>query len=142
MEEQSAYFIIFSLDADIVIPAALELQIDENLAKSIQCKVILEAANGPLYFESDEILEKRNIDVLPDILTNSGGVIVSFYEYLQNMNKKYPDEYLTKDETLNKLSAQLKYTFDGQLKMLANKTYKLFVGSCKKLCLHYLNRDI
>ena len=102
---------------DIVIPAALELQIDKDIAKYIQCKVILEAANGPLYFESDEILENRNIDVLPDILTNSGGVIVSYYEYLQNINKKYPEEYLSKEETLNKLSNQLEITF--------NKVYDL-----------------
>ena len=111
---------------DIVIPAALELQIDEAIAKYIQCKVILEAANGPLYFESDEILENRNIDVLPDILTNSGGVIVSYYEYLQNMYKKYPNEYMTKEETLNKLSNQLESTFNKihNLKLEKNTSYR------------------
>jgi glutamate dehydrogenase/leucine dehydrogenase len=111
---------------DIVIPAALELQIDETIAKNIQCKVILEAANGPLYFESDEILENRQIDVLPDILTNSGGVIVSYYEYLQNINKKYPEEYLSKEETLNKLSNQLGLTFNKvhDLKLDKNTSYR------------------
>ena len=111
---------------DIVIPAALELQIDETIAKNIQCKVILEAANGPLYFGSDEILENRQIYVLPDILTNSGGVIVSYYEYLQNINKKYPEEYLSKEETLNKLSNQLELTFNKvyDLKLEKNTSYR------------------
>ncbi len=111
----------WKIKCDIIIPAALELQIDQEIAKLIDCKVILEAANGPLYFESDEILENRNIDVLPDILTNSGGVIVSYYEYLQNLNKKYPDEYLTKNETLNKLSKQLEATFNNVYKLKQDK---------------------
>jgi len=116
----------WKIKCDIIIPAALELQIDPEIAKLIECKVILEAANGPLYFESDEILENRNIDVLPDILTNSGGVIVSYYEYLQNINKKYPEEYLTKNETLNKLSKQLEETFNNiyNLKQEKNTSYR------------------
>ena len=59
--------------------------------------------------------------MLPDILTNSGGVIVSYYEYLQNINKKYPEEYLTKNETLNKLSKQFEETFNNIYKLKQEK---------------------
>ena len=60
----------WKIKCNIVIPAALELQINENIARNLDCDVVLEAANGPLYLEADEIFEKRNIDVLPDILVN------------------------------------------------------------------------
>jgi glutamate dehydrogenase/leucine dehydrogenase len=93
---------------DIIIPAALELQITKEIAKDLQCKVVLEAANGPLYFEADDVLQERKIDVLPDILTNSGGVIVSYYEYEQNKNERYACSAYN----LNQLSNTMKNTFD------------------------------
>ena len=102
----------WKIKCNIVIPAALELQINQNIAENLNCDVVLEAANGPLFLEADEIFEKRNIDVLPDILTNSGGVIVSHYEYLQNKNIENESDYASKDEILNKLSKQMNETFN------------------------------
>jgi glutamate dehydrogenase (NAD(P)+) len=74
----------FSIKCDIIIPAALEMQIDDKIAKNLNCKVVIEAANGPLTMEADEILESRKIQVIPDVLVNGGGVVVSYYEWLQN----------------------------------------------------------
>lgn len=74
----------FALNCEIIIPAALELQIDEKIAKNIKCKMVIEAANGPITYEAEEILKNKNIEVIPDILANSGGVLVSYYEWLQN----------------------------------------------------------
>jgi glutamate dehydrogenase (NAD(P)+) len=74
----------FQVEADIFVPAALELEIDEKEARALRCKVIVEGANGPTYPEADQILSERGIDVLPDILVNSGGVMVSYFEWLQN----------------------------------------------------------
>jgi glutamate dehydrogenase (NAD(P)+) len=74
----------FGLEADIFIPAALELEIGVPEAKSLQVKLVAEGANGPTYPEAEDILNKRGIDVIPDILANSGGVVVSYYEWLQN----------------------------------------------------------
>jgi glutamate dehydrogenase (NAD(P)+) len=74
----------FALEADIFIPAALELEIGPDEARALKCKVIVEGANGPTYPEAETILHERGIDVLPDILVNSGGVAVSYYEWLQN----------------------------------------------------------
>ena len=74
----------FATDCDIMIPAALELQIGEAEARALKCKLVAEAANGPTDLEGEAILRERNIDILPDIFANSGGVIVSYYEWLQN----------------------------------------------------------
>ena len=79
-------------EADILIPAALENQIHKNNADKIKAKVIFEAANGPTTPEADEILEKRKIPVLPDILTNAGGVVVSHLEWVQAMTGLYWEE--------------------------------------------------
>jgi len=70
--------------ADIFIPAALENQITEETAPNLNVKLVAEGANGPTNPEGDMILEKRGIDLLPDILCNSGGVVVSYFEWLQN----------------------------------------------------------
>lgn len=70
--------------ADIFIPAALEKQITAETAPSLQVKLVAEGANGPTDFEGDKILWERGIDLIPDILCNAGGVIVSYFEWLQN----------------------------------------------------------
>jgi glutamate dehydrogenase (NAD(P)+) len=74
----------FASDVDLFVPAALELQIGADEAKEIKAKVVVEGANGPTDLDGDRILHQRGIDVIPDILANSGGVIVSYYEWLQN----------------------------------------------------------
>jgi len=76
-------------DADIFIPAALENQITAETAKTLRCRVIAEGANGPTTPEGDAVLEERKIDVIPDILCNSGGVIVSYFEWLQNKRSEF-----------------------------------------------------
>lgn len=70
---------------DVLIPAALENQITEDNAGRIQAKLIIEAANGPTSVEADEILNSRGIIVCPDILSNAGGVVVSYFEWVQNI---------------------------------------------------------
>jgi glutamate dehydrogenase (NAD(P)+) len=81
----------FKTKVDIFIPAALENQINEETAPLIDCKVIVEAANGPTSPEAEEILSKKKITVLPDILANSGGVIVSYFEWVQNKKSEHWD---------------------------------------------------
>ncbi|MHA1723252.1 MAG: Glu/Leu/Phe/Val family dehydrogenase [Promethearchaeota archaeon] len=76
---------------DVLIPAATENHITSKNAEKIDCKIILEGANGPTTPEADKILEKRGIIVVPDILANSGGVLVSYFEYIQNLNAYFWD---------------------------------------------------
>ncbi len=83
----------FSTECDIILPCALQMQILEDDAKSINCKLIVEGANGPTCNRADIILQKKNIDLIPDIYANGGGVIVSYFEWVQNnMNLFYDEE--------------------------------------------------
>lgn len=79
----------WELDVDILIPAAMENAITEEVAEKVNAKMICEAANGPITPDADEVLERRGIPVSPDILTNSGGVTVSYFEWVQNLYGYY-----------------------------------------------------
>ncbi len=74
---------------DVLIPAAIENQITEKNADEIDCKIVLEGANGPTTPEADKILNSKGIYVVPDILANSGGVCVSYFEYIQDINSYF-----------------------------------------------------
>jgi len=76
---------LLTLETDVLIPAALENQINSEIAEKVKAHIIIEAANGPTTAEADAILEKRGIMVVPDILANAGGVVVSYFEWVQNI---------------------------------------------------------
>lgn len=74
----------FKVQCDMVLPCAMEMEITKEIASEMQTKLIVEGANGPVDRDAELILTERNIVILPDILANSGGVIVSYFEWLQN----------------------------------------------------------
>lgn len=82
----------WELEVDILIPAALENAITEEIAEKINAKLVCEAANGPTTTEADEVLKRRGIPLTPDILTNAGGVTVSYFEWVQNLYGYYWSE--------------------------------------------------
>ncbi|MEK7080865.1 MAG: Glu/Leu/Phe/Val dehydrogenase [Patescibacteria group bacterium] len=90
---------LLELPCDLLIPAAFENVITEANANNIKAKAILELANGPISPEADEILFKKGIPVVPDILANSGGVTVSYFEWKQNLK----NEHWTEKEVFEKL---------------------------------------
>jgi glutamate dehydrogenase (NAD(P)+) len=79
---------VLEVPCDILIPAALEHQITEENAPRLDCQIVVEAANGPLTPEADEILAQRGIPVVPDVLANGGGVTVSYYEWVQDVQRE------------------------------------------------------
>lgn len=90
---------VITCDTDILVPAALENQITADNANDIKAKLVIEGANGPTTVEGDEILAKKGVCVMPDILCNAGGVVVSYFEWVQNIQSLTWDE----DEVNNNL---------------------------------------
>jgi glutamate dehydrogenase (NAD(P)+) len=76
---------LLTSDVDVLIPAALEHQIRVDNASQIRARMIVEAANGPTTPEADKVLSDRGVIVVPDILANAGGVVVSYFEWVQDM---------------------------------------------------------
>lgn len=110
---------LLTTKCDVLVPGALENQIDAKIAKNLKCKIIAEAANGPTLPEADPIIHNKKILIIPDILANSGGVCISYLEWVQN-NMGY---YWSFDEVANKMEANITkgfkdaYTMSKKLKI-------------------------
>ena len=90
---------LLTMEVDVLIPAALGGVFDADVAKAVRAGMIVEAANGPTWPEADEIFRQREIPVVPDILANAGGVIVSYFEWVQNLqNFRWPLEQVRREE--------------------------------------------
>lgn len=85
---------VLTLPCDILVPAAVERVIDARVAKNLRCRILAEGANGPTTPEADEILEGRRDEIflIPDILCNSGGVVVSYFEWVQDLQRLFWEE--------------------------------------------------
>lgn len=98
----------WGLPVDILFPAALENQINERTAPLIKAKIILEGANGPTSVEGDKILAEKGAVVIPDILANAGGVVVSYFEWVQNLESfMWDEEYVN-----HNLAKIMKHAFE------------------------------
>jgi glutamate dehydrogenase (NAD(P)+) len=100
--------VLLETPCDILVLAAREDQITAENAPDLQCKLVVEGANGPTSIEGDAILAERGIPVLPDILTNAGGVTVSYFEWVQDLGRLFWD----RDEIRARLAEKLGDAFD------------------------------
>ncbi|WP_417881783.1 Glu/Leu/Phe/Val family dehydrogenase [Xanthomarina gelatinilytica] len=132
----------FALDCDICIPAALGNQITEENAHQIKAFLVAEGANGPTTVEAEQILLSRGIEVIPDILCNSGGVIGSYFEWLQNRN----GELWELDEILAKLTKKMAEVFKRVLKTSEEKSLDMrsaaYVIAIERIEKAYIQRGI
>lgn len=132
----------FGTDCDICIPAALGNQITAANAPTIKAKIIAEGANGPTDVEAEEILLQKDITIIPDILCNSGGVIGSYFEWLQNRN----GEIWTMDEVMEKLEKKLKTSFDKVMNVAKERGVDprtaAFIIAIERLEQAYIQRGI
>ncbi len=124
---------LLETNVDVLIPAAIEEQITGKNAANVKAKIVLELANGPTTPDADEILYKKGVLDLPDFLSNSGGVIVSYFEWVQN---NY-GEYWTADEVYDKLDRKLTKAahevFDVMDKFKVNPRTAAYSISVKKV---------
>jgi len=99
---------LLEIEADVLVPAALGEVINRGNADKIKAKYVLELANGPVTPEADEIFQRKGIISVPDILANAGGVIVSYFEWQQNLK----NEKWEKQEVFDKLKEKIDKAFD------------------------------
>ena len=103
---------LLELKCDILVPAAMEMQITEQNAARLKCRLLAEGANGPTTLAADSILAEKNVFVIPDILANAGGVVVSYFEWVQDLQ----NFFWTEDEVNSKLRDMLTKSFHEVLK--------------------------
>ena len=146
---------LLAYDCDVLIPAALECQVRVDNAHDVKAKLIVEDANGPLTAAADEILQQRNVVVLPDILANAGGVVVSYFEWVQNLeNQQWDLEKVEKrlkakmcravDETVDRFT-ELQARYEGGFnKGLQGPTLRdaALVSAIQRIATVVLQRDI
>ena len=104
---------LLELKCDILVPAALEMQITKENAPRLQCRILAEGANGPTTPEADVILREKDVFVIPDILANAGGVVVSYFEWVQDLQ----NFFWTEEEVTKKLRDILVKAFHEVLQM-------------------------
>ena len=123
----------WDVDCDILIPAALETQITAANAGRIKARMVIEGANGPTTPAADDILQERNILVLPDVIANAGGVTVSYFEWVQDFSSFFWDE----DEINARLIKIMKDAFAGIWQVAQEHQVSLrtatFIVGCKRI---------
>jgi glutamate dehydrogenase (NAD(P)+) len=120
---------LLELKCDILVPAAIENQITEKNAHQIKAKIIAEGANGPTTPEADEIMNDKGIFLVPDILANAGGVTVSYFEWVQNLQELIWSEEEVSDRLIRIMQKGFKEVLDISLsKKIPMRTAALVLG--------------
>jgi glutamate dehydrogenase (NAD(P)+) len=123
----------WSVDCDILVPAALEQQITEQNAPGIRAKIILEGANGPTTPGADDILHQRNVLVVPDVVANAGGVTVSYFEWVQD----FSSFFWTEEEINLRLTRIMREAFAGVWQVAQERKVSLrtaaFIVGCTRV---------
>lgn len=137
-----SYQDFFKIEAEMFIPAALENQITSQTAELLNVLLVAEGASGPTTSKGHSILRKRNIDVIPDILCNAGGLIVSYFEWLQNKRSEYWSENQV-DRKLKKIMQEaytrVKTTAD---EFKTDRRTAAYIVALKRLLYSYKNRGV
>jgi len=117
---------LLELKVDILCPAGLETVLTEKNAPEIKARIVAELANGPTTPEADEILYRNNVFVIPDFLCNAGGVTVSYFEWVQNLNRYYWDE----NEIHQRLSKHMAKAFQAVLAESLKRNINMRTAAC------------
>ena len=127
----------FSIKCNILIPAAKELVITNTNVDGIDCDLIVEAANGPISPCAEDRLNEKKIPIIPDIYANSGGVIVSYYEWLQNKRCEYWNE----EDVLDRLTKKMSYTYNRIVDIMKLRNINMRMA-CYVLSIQQLQKRI
>jgi glutamate dehydrogenase (NAD(P)+) len=123
----------WSIESDILIPAALENQITEKNAAKIRTKIIVEGANGPTTTAADDILHDKGVLVIPDVVANAGGVTVSYFEWVQD----FSSFFWTEDEINERLERVMREAFAAVWQVASEQKVSVrtaaFIVACKRI---------
>ncbi|MBI2027524.1 MAG: Glu/Leu/Phe/Val dehydrogenase [Deltaproteobacteria bacterium] len=124
---------ILELPCHILVPAAISNQITEKNASRIQCKIIAEGANGPTTFEADQILHDKNVFTIPDIVANAGGVTVSYFEWVQGIQKLFWSEKEVNNRLWNIMSDAFRRVVQTAEELKVDMRTASYITSLRKL---------
>jgi glutamate dehydrogenase (NAD(P)+) len=124
---------ILTCKCDVLVPAALQNVISEEIAHNIQAKLIVEGANGPTMPEADNVLNDKKIIVVPDILANSGGVTVSYFEWVQNKAGYYWSENEVNSKHDEKMEIAFAHVWDNAAKFKTSMRIAAYVTALQKI---------
>jgi glutamate dehydrogenase (NAD(P)+) len=133
---------LYEVDCDVFIPAAIEGTVTHETAKKLKCKLVAEGANGPTRPGGEEVLLARKIDVLPDILANAGGVIVSYFEWVQNRLSERWDLEEVDQKLKKKILRAYSYMRDVSSSLGVDARTAAYIHALRRIEVAYTERGI
>ncbi|KQN53475.1 Glu/Leu/Phe/Val dehydrogenase [Erwinia sp. Leaf53] len=132
----------WDVEMDILIPAALEGQINRQRAEKLKCRIVLEGANGPTYPEADDVLASRGITVVPDVICNAGGVTVSYFEWVQDMASFFWSEDEINERMDKIMTEAMVHVWDKAREKECSLRTSAYIVACERILMARKDRGI
>jgi glutamate dehydrogenase (NAD(P)+) len=133
---------LLQLDCSVLVPAALSEQITEHNAAKLRCRILAEGANGPTTLEADRILQDQGVFIIPDILANSGGVIVSYFEWVQDVQRFFWKETDIQERLQDILISAFHRTLQFSVSKKTSMRMAALMGGIDKVAQAHLHRGL
>ena len=133
---------LLQLDCTVLVPAALSEQITAKNAAKVRCKILAEGANGPTTLEADEILREKGVFIIPDILANSGGVIVSYFEWVQDVQRFFWKEQDIRDRLKEIITSAFHRTMEFSKKQKSGMRMAALMSGIDQVAKAHLARGL